>query len=433
MVIVKSYRGFRYNSQFLGEIEKYLSPLFDVVTPGMLARLYANPLNSIHLSVPRSIEDAYQRLQGWKHSGILIQESLPAIYGYYQHFQDEESQKLCRKGIVVMVRLDPPDAKERQIIIHERTVDEVVKKQTDLLERLLLCVAPTHGIYYDPTFTIEKLIEPYMQTPLMQAKDYQGVYNEVSVIQDYEVIRAIQEHLSDKKIFLADGHHRLKSAETLQAKYWDKIQHQDHHPFRYHFIYLTNGSAPDLQILPIHRLFYLKDGWDKEQFINALQRYFYIQKPSGRQAIEQELVQKQAIAAITDRNTYLLRLKPEAQEQLSRLPFPTPLKELPYFHLHYFAFEQIAGIPYEKQTRSEQIHYVKEKDTFYQCIQTQHCIGFLMRSLSIEQMIAVCQTGFLMPPKSTFFYPKVTTGFVFASIDPEDYQQPTDRCFGLCV
>jgi uncharacterized protein (DUF1015 family) len=119
---------------------------------------------------------------------------------------------------------------------------------------------------------------------------------------------------------------------------------------------------------------------------------------------------------------YIIRLKkdisPIAENPLN---LPESVKKLDYSVLHYLVMDRVLGIEYEKQGQSDQISYIKDYGLINDRVQQENALGFIVNDVQISEMLEVCHSGALMPMKSTFFYPKVLCGFVFASVDAKEY------------
>jgi uncharacterized protein (DUF1015 family) len=159
MAEIKPIRAWRYNDSLTETIDNLTSPLFDVVSEKQRKSLYQNPLNSIHLSVPKgpdAADHAQQLLNKWKADGTIVQDKLPAIYVYYQYFKLAGSSKeFCRKGFISHIRTY--DWEEKVILRHENTIPSSVNDRIELLSKTELHVSPTHGLYTDPKFTLGKI------------------------------------------------------------------------------------------------------------------------------------------------------------------------------------------------------------------------------------------------------------------------------------
>lgn len=439
MAHVRPFRAWRYDEKVSGEVARNFSPLFDVVSPEQLEELYQNPQNSIHVSLPVSDEHVVDKLQEWKSQGVIRQDPLPGIYVYYQEFSlFGDEKKYVRKGFVSMIRiqeLDKPTGTE--IVLHEGTISASVAERTRLLEKILLNTAPTHGIYEDPAFELEALMDTYMEHPQHQYIDYQGVINKLAIIQDRRDILRFQECLAAKKVYLADGHHRLGSSVALRERKMASGEEIPHDSFlHYHMMYLTNLCSDDLRILPIHRLFFLKDRTrNPNPLISKLREYFEVTDITFDRTPAYNAVQEnpRSFGMVMGSLQFLLQLKPEIDPvQAIDLPLPAAIKELDYTILHYFVFDRCLGVPYLDQHASDAIKYLKDYGlAVKQAVTWPDRIAFITPGTKMEQMMRVCATGQLMPQKSTYFYPKVVCGMVFASIDDNENNSPFDLGFRL--
>ena len=249
MAEIKPIRAWRYADSF--DISELTSPLFDVVSENQRKTLSQNPLNSIHLSVPdgpQPADRAYQLLNHWKRNKTLLQDRLPAIYIYYQYFTlPGSAREYCRKGFVVHIRTY--DWEERIILRHENTIPKSVNDRTALLRKTELHASPTHGLYTDENFELEKYMDEAITQPLYETEDYQGVRDVLSVIQDAEVIQQFINTLKNKSIILADGHHRYESSLIYKnERVKTNPLHTGREGYNFHLMYLTNTEAGDLVI-----------------------------------------------------------------------------------------------------------------------------------------------------------------------------------------
>ncbi len=232
-------RGWRYNQELSASIQDLTSPLFDVVSVKQREALYQHPYNSIHLSVPNGAnpaKTAAEVLQNWKTDGILKQDYLPGIYVYYQYFRLPGSdQEYCRKGF--MCHLKAYDWNENVLLRHENTLPASVNDRIELLEHTQLQVSPTHGLYTDPNFELEKYMDESILAPLYETEDYQGVRVVLAVIHDASVIQKFVTVLQEKQILLADGHHRYESSLQYRKKMMAaNPQHTAQEAYNYQFI-----------------------------------------------------------------------------------------------------------------------------------------------------------------------------------------------------
>ena len=437
MASIRPFRAWRYDEERIADINLKFSPLFDVVTPAQLEALYAIPNNSVHIATPRSQEEAISKLAQWKQARILRQEDLPAIYIYYQQFSlFGDSRQHTRKGFICMIRVEARSGQQgSDIVLHEDTISASVAERTQLLAQTLLNTAPTHGLYDDPDFALEPLMDSYMEEPLYAYSDYQGVLNKVAVVHDRRDIERFMAHMAARKVYLADGHHRLASSVLLQQQLAARPEGIDPQSMaNYHLMYLTNLRSDDLRILPIHRTVRLaQPPASAEEFLAPFARRFtWVETTRTKRALVEELRdQPRSYGLVIGGRQFLLTLRPEvdAASEIS-LPLPDAVKRLGYTQLHYFVFDRLLGIPYQQQHGSDRIRYLKDAATAMRtAMEDSGTVAFLTRDLGMEDMMSVCASGALMPQKSTFFYPKVLCGLVFASIDDHENSNTFDLSF----
>lgn len=423
----------------MGNIEAVFSPLFDVVSAEQLAQLYAHPLNSIHLSVPLSDAAVMEKQSAWKADGTLLQDPLPGIYIYYQEFSlFGESKKYVRKGFVAMVKIDPEiGGAESDVVLHEGTIAASVADRSRLLAQSLMNVAPTHGLYADPAMRLEALMDAYMHHPMHAYMDYQGVMNKFALVQDRRDIALFQEVIAQGQIYLADGHHRLASSVDLLRQALAEGRALPHDSMlNYHMMYLSNTAGDDLRILPIHRVWEMPEKtYNPNPILHRLREYFEVTEVTfERTPIYAQVLQTpRTFGFVVGSLQYTLRLLDHIDPLRDiDLPLPDSVKALDYTIFHYFVLEKVFDVPYAAQRLSGNLQYIKDAGLAIKAAVTyRHKLAFIMPGCSMDQMMAVCKSGALMPQKSTYFYPKVVCGLVFGSIDDNENNSPFDLSFRL--
>jgi uncharacterized protein (DUF1015 family) len=426
MAEIKPFRAWRYNKAIIPDIETVTSPLFDVVSIKQREALYKNPYNSLHISVPQPplpADRAALLLKEWKENNVLLQDKLPAIYVYYQYFTLAGSKKeLCRKGFICNIRVYPWE--DNVIQRHENTIPSSVNDRVELLERTELHVSPTHGLYTDETFSLEKYMDEAIRKPVLETEDYQGVRDVLAVIHDADVIQKFIQLVKAKKIILADGHHRYEgSLAHLHNQKRANPNHTGQEAYNFHLMYLTNTENDDLKILPTHRLIGGLPSFDQDVLLERLSKCFTI-KPIEEPSTLNEIIsgKKWAFGLVLPQQSFKLRLKEDMLPKL-RWPFPTVIKELDLTVMHYFIIEKCLGIKGKDQRKTENIQFERN---MLACIDEVRSgrkqLALITNEVSIDDVKRVCESGYTMPQKSTYFYPKVVTGFVFSSINEKEFK-----------
>ncbi|MDH5399015.1 MAG: DUF1015 domain-containing protein, partial [Cyclobacteriaceae bacterium] len=354
MAEIRPLRAWRYADSLYKKIDEITSPLFDVVSEKQRQKLYQNPYSSIHLSVPQdSAHSARQVLEKWKTDGTIIQDPLPGIYVYYQYFSLPGSvDEICRKGFMCNIRLT--EWHEKVVLHHENTMSQAVEERTDVIKKTELNVSPTHGLYTDIDFELEKYMDDSMKNPVYETEDYQGVRDVLSIIHDYKIIQKFITKLKDKTIILADGHHRYQgSLDYMHLAKSNNPQHNGQEGYNFHLMYLTNTESDNLRILPTHRLVNNLANFNENEIIEKLGKYFTI-KPIEDTFYLNEIIcgKKYAFGLIFKSQAYKVRLKPEYYNGVT-WPFPDVIKQLDLTVMHYFIIEKALGIPGPKQRNTK--------------------------------------------------------------------------------
>lgn len=430
MAEIRPLRAWRYNDHLSGKIHDLASPLFDVVSEKQLRALYQNPINSIHLSVPmggiNAAANAAETLASWKNEGIIKQDPLPAIYVYYQYFKVAGSQQeYCRKGFICNIRVYDWD--ERVILRHENTIPKSVNDRIEVLEKTQLNVSPTHGLFTDKEFVLEQALDEAILNPIYETEDYQGVRDVLAVIHDYQIIRKFADVISDKKIILADGHHRYEGSLVHMKRSRERNpNHTGEEGYNFHLMYLTNTESGDFRILPTHRVIGGIPDFSEQKIVEKLKQDFVVTQVENADTINELIVGKRwTFGLLFPESAYKVRLRPEA---FPTMPwhFPAEVRNLDLTVMHYFIIEKVLGIPGKEQRRSEHVTFDRSfSDCLALVIRNRAQLAIITQEITMDEVLAVCNSGYTLPQKSTYFYPKVICGFVFSSILEDEFALPS--------
>ncbi len=416
-------KAWRYAEELGEQLEKLTAPLFDVVTSKQRDLLYQNPLNSIHLSVPPEENGhlaAQKLLAQWKSRGILIQDDVPSIYVYYQYFRlPGEKEERCRKGFVAQIKAS--DWEEKLILRHENTIVSAVNDRVDLLRATKIQVSPTHGLYEDLTQELEPFMDKAMKQPLYELEDYQGVREVLARITDPSLIRLFLKTLAPKKVILADGHHRLEAAITYRKEQSQEKISSSWRASDYHLMYLTNIYGNHLEILPTHRLYY-GEVPDKDAFFKAIEEWFEI-RPLGDSAelSNYSFPRKHSFGLVWEDSAFLIKFRQERFDQVAPNS-PEVLRQLDLVLLHDVVFEKLLGLSPVEQRITPILAFERN---FSRCVQEVKSgnakFAIITREIELSQVIEVCNSGQVMPQKSTYFFPKALGGMLFATVNQEEF------------
>ena len=424
-------KAWRYADELGEQLEKLTAPLFDVVTSKQRDLLYQNPLNSIHLSVPQGEKghlSAQKLLAQWKSQGVLVQDDLPSIYVYYQYFRlPGEKEERCRKGFIAQIKAS--DWEEKIILRHENTIVSAVNDRVDLLRTTEIQASPTHGLYEDPTQELEPWMDRAMEQPLYELEDYQGVREVLSRITDPSIIRLFLKTLAPKKVILADGHHRLEAAIAYRKEQSEVVISSSWRASDYHLMYFTNVVGNHLEILPTHRLYY-GEGLEKEAFFKAIEAWFEI-RPMG-DAVElsnYSFQRKHSFGLLWEDAAYVIKFRPEKMGQVATA-LPEVLRQLDLVLLHDVVFDKLLGLSPVEQRSTPLLAFERNFSRCVQEVQSGNAkFAIITREIQLSQVIEVCNSGQLMPQKSTYFYPKALGGMLFATVNQEEFNHDYAQYF----
>jgi uncharacterized protein (DUF1015 family) len=446
MAIISSFRGYLYNKEKIANLELVVAPPYDVINAEQQAHYYQkHPLNIIRLILGKQepgdneTSNKYTRaahfLATWQKDTTLVRVPKPAILFYVQDFKLPSGESRRRKGFICLFKLE--EFSSGVILPHERTLS---KPKVDRLNLTMACRAnfnPIFSLYSDPAFTVERHSDAAGEKPpYLDVTDENGVRHKLWVVDDLEVVKEIKQALHDKKVLIADGHHRYETALNYQ-----KIMREQYpgstgaEPFNYTLMYFTNMDDAGLVILPTHRL--LKNiNFSATEFLDKAQKYFDIEAlPFTRETEEQvrgkvlasmkkEAKERYMVGIVTyKQNSHvLLRFKDFALlDKVIGRELPTALRHLDANILEFLVFNDLLGISCSDPRWEEHLTFVHTEREAIELIKSGACeVAFLVNPTRIEQISDVVAQGEVMPQKSTYFFPKLLSGLVVNPINPEE-------------
>ncbi|UCS95925.1 DUF1015 domain-containing protein [Echinicola marina] len=424
MAEILPLRAWRYNENLGIPLEQLVSPLFDVASAKQLMKLYQFPFNSIHITLPDKAAKPGKIIKKWKHDAILIQDREPAIYVYYQYFTlPNDNKEYCRKGFIAQIKAY--NWEEKVILRHEDTIPSSVSERVQVLKETLMQSSPTHGLYEDKTFHLEKYMDDAMKIPLYDIIDDLGVRDVLARITDPMIVKKFLGLIKSKKIILADGHHRIQAAIEYKNKCTRKNPyHNGKEGYNYHMMYFTNSSSNNLKILPTHRLLKNIQLTEKETLTKAKKYFDLIPLSQHDIAHPNQIKSKWSFILLTKKSSYGMLFKRELFKDFT-ISAPAMLKELDISILHFFFVDKTVGIPLNQQRYSNSIEYANDLEVCQQKLSKEEvAMVLLTRAIKIEEIIKVCNSGHILPQKSTYFYPKLLSGLLFGSIKEEEFNYP---------
>lgn len=426
---IKAFRAVHYNPEKIKDFRKVVCPPYDVISDEEHAQLNElSPYNFTHILLGRDLPgddrqtNRYIRAKGvftdWLRSEVLIQDEKPAIYFYRQEYKSL-GQKYNRLGFISL--LDLQDGEESRVKPHENTHSHAVEDRFQLWTTLNANLSCIFVCYSDHQKKIEKIFNRHAQNcrPLVDVTDKDGVTHKLWRVDDHDLIGEINDSMADQHLFIADGHHRYKVAQEIRKMRLEKMGGKAsavedapaaEEPFNYVMTYFTNIDSKDLQILPMHRIV--------KSFpmdLSILEEYFRIDRIVNNLELLIPLARagknEHAFGLYTREGTKLLRLRNKLLIDQYIREGSSEYKHLDATILKHFVFDKLS-------IKSEDIVYTKDLEEVIGMVDAGRAdAGFIMNPVKISQLKAIALHGERMPPKTTYFYPKVLSGLTVYKMD----------------
>ena len=417
------FKGILYNPELLTSADGLICPPYDVVSPAFQQKLYnCSPFNAIRLELPMEAdpyEAAASRLAEWLQTGELQHDSVPAIYPYFQTFEDSDGVSHTRCGFFAAMRLY--DFSEKKVLAHEKTLSGPKADRLNLFRKTKTNISSIFGLYADESKTAERVMKRFAEAnePVIDA-EFQGVRNRMWRITDPELVAQFQHSLQERAVYIADGHHRYDTGVNYRnERAAANPSHTGQEPYNFILTYLANIHDEGLLIFPIHRLVHSLAGFDLAVLKTALEEHFTLTDLQDRAELKRFLDREPSnftYGVVSTGSVFGITLKsnPETLVDPSR---PEVLRRLGLVLLHDLILGKLLGISQEAMAKQSNLLYVHDDREVFEAVESGKVqVGFVVKPTTVEQVLAVSETGEVMPQKSTFFYPKIMTGLVFNPI-----------------
>jgi uncharacterized protein (DUF1015 family) len=413
MADVQPLRTLRYDPDVAGPLEDLIAPPYDVIDDGLRAELAGrNPQNVVEIDLPESYEGAAEKLAEWGRSGVLVREDEPAIWVLRQGYTAPDGSARTRTGFFARVRVE--DYGPGRIRPHERTHPGPKEDRLQLTRATRANLSPIFSLFPDAGgAATETLGQATSGDPFAEASDHEGTRNTLWRVTDPESIAALQAALADAELLIADGHHRYETARA----YADEVGGEGDH--RYVLMFLVSLDDPGLLIFPTHRMLTgLKDDSEKQLAIrDVARRDFEIEMLDDTRELEPPADGEQVTFGYMDsflKRPVRLTLKDQSIADQALVGMPEPYRRLDTAVLEALVLRGALGMSEDDISHLRGLDYSKNLDDAIERVESGAAdAGFFMRATPVEQVREVAAAGESMPPKSTYFYPKVPTGLVF--------------------
>jgi uncharacterized protein (DUF1015 family) len=414
MADVQPLRALHYDPAVVGPLADVVAPPYDVIDAGQRAELIdRSPFNVVAIDLPEGDPDPYaaalEQFESWQLQGALVRDDEPAIWAHTQDYTGPDGRPLTRRGFFCRVRIE--DYGPGRVRPHERTHPGPKEDRLRLTRATRANISPIFSLYSDPTQAAWEALAPATEEPpWAEVTDSDGTVHRLWRVADPETIAAVQQAASGAELLIADGHHRY---ETMQA-YAEEVGGEGEH--RYILMCLVALEDPGLTVFPTHRLVNRLDSHKQETLAEALRRDFEIAEVSLTEIAPPPGTGPLQLGYLDShfRRPLRLTLKDQAIADAALPGRSQAYRQLDTGVLEALLLKGALGLSDDDIAHFNGLFYARDTDEALAMVTGgQYDAAFLMRPTPVQQVRDIAAAGENMPPKSTYFFPKLLTGLLF--------------------
>ena len=421
MAQIKPFCAVRYPANGPALATK-LCPPYDIISPQEKAQLHEmDPYNFVHLELPDGADPyatAQALLERWLQEGALVKDDREGLYVYEEEFT-VQGQPLKIKGFVAAVKLE--EFSKGIVLPHEETLSKAKEDRLNMMKATGANLSLIYSMFADQGRVQELLDESSAGTPHQQATTDDGIVHRLWIAQDQETLSELCALFEDKKLYIADGHHRYETAINYRNHLRQQGLAKEGDAADYVMMFLIDMAHPGLVVFPTHRMVRGLESYDPEAVLAKLQQDFTVTKVGCRNCMKKAMAQAaegQRVLGYYAGNGNFYTLQPLSESATDPITdHCQAYKELDVTALHYLILEKHFGIDKANMANQKNLVYTRDLDqAIEQVDQGLVQCAFFLNPTKIHQISQVALAGDKMPQKSTYFYPKLTTGLVMRKI-----------------
>jgi uncharacterized protein (DUF1015 family) len=432
MAYIVPFRALHYDGNQVALAQVVTQP-YDKISPEMQEAYYgASPYNLVRIILgkrepsDRPGSDPYSRaaadLADWRRKGILQQDAEPSIYLYAQRFATPAGKELERRGFIALGRIE--DYSAGVVFRHEQTLAKPKADRLDLLRATRAHFGQIFMLYSDPAGEIEAVLSQPGPADV-EIRDEHGVLHRLWRISDPRLIKTVQDKMSDKKLIIADGHHRYETALNYRNERRAQAgSAAPTAPYELVMMTLVNMDSPGLLILPTHRVVHGLASFSADSFCERAKAFFSVEDvdpsidaPRAQAILREAAHAGTALLAVTTNRVFLMDTpRALSSEIFSGLSFRQ--QSLDVVQLHKCLLESVLGISEEAVREQRNVSYVRDAgEAMAQVRSGKANVAFLMNPVRMQQVRDIAFAGEVLPQKSTDFYPKLLSGLTIYPLE----------------
>lgn len=437
MVRVVPFKAYRYDKSAVGDLSSAVAPPYDVMKGAKVDEIQAlSPYNIAWITKNKPLEgdstgnNQYTRardaLNRFIEEGALKQDDEECFYVYGQNFTIGD-QELFRFGFIGLIELEefateaPEEGTFSGILQHEETLPKDIEDRLNLSRTTMAQYGQIFVIYPDPEGEVDSILKKAMDLdPVIDVIDGTDIRHRLWLVDDASDKQGISSSMMGKFAIIADGHHRYKTALALRK------ENPDLDSTRFRMLTFVNMSNPGLVILPTHRLVQNLDDFDGEKILEGMKKGFLVKDHDTKESMFSEMdslfqAGKHGFGMFMDDGKfYSMELTDTGAMDELRADASADLRKLDVAMLHSMILDNVLGIDKEKllhgtMTGGGYVVYIKgigdAVEESIVSVKGDAQAVFFMNPTRIGEVEAVSKNFECMPQKSTFFHPKVWTGF----------------------
>jgi len=410
------FKGWRYNLDIVSDLSKVISPPYDVISEQDQRNLYdLSPYNFIRIILnnnppPNRYVDSAKILSEWKTKKILQQDDNEVIYLLSQSF-DYGTDQINRIGFISKLQISQLGEK---ILPHEQTISKHINDRYELMKSTQANTGQIFMSYRDKEKIVETIARDYNNKEPIVNINIDGIKYKIWRLIDNNEIDSIKEMMKDKKVIIADGHHRYKTAFQYAKDYPEKYGSDKV------MVTFVNAYNKGMSVLPTHRIIHNQE-ISKNHLLDKISHLFTVQESFSMDDLLLKMKQSEKSNIINigmisnSKKCYLLTYNGEKNWDKN---LSDASQSLDVNILHHFILKSGCGIDTNNQNDLNHISYIRGNESPLDLINTIEVFDyiFLLNPPNLDRIFEVAESGETMPQKSTYFFPKVYSGLIFASI-----------------
>ena len=425
MAEIKAFKGLRF-SERAGKIGELACPPYDIISEEQRkAYLRTNGCNVIRLELPKEGENPYvqagKTLQEWEKDGILAPDEKESLYIYEEEFTARGERKKI-KGLICRVKIE--EFSKGVILPHEETLSKAKADRFNLMNETFCNFSQIYSLYMDSEKTTEKSINSLScGSPDEEFTDVDGVTHRLWIVSDKNVVSRICAQFKERKLYIADGHHRYETSLNFRNSLRERGLAKDGDPCDYVMMMLVNMENDGLVVFPTHRLVRNLKNFSREKVIDGCRDYFDISEIDGIENIEKTLdglysKGEKAFGFYCGGEKCTLLVLKGKKIMSEFMPDKSPASQgLDVSILHTLILERVMGIDKENMAKQINLTYTRDLSEAVEGVRNgDFQCSFILNPTRVTEIRDVAATGEKMPQKSTYFYPKLITGLVINKI-----------------